>query len=99
MRKEAMIFLVQRIFHGQGKDGSDVRDTLLVGISTADAALAQIKDYFEDDQEFKVSYNATTKRFSVKPEGRPELEYHIVKRVDESIIDEVITNGTDTKSE
>lgn len=83
------MFIVQRIFEGAGDEGKDIRETLIRGSGNPDAALDAIKKNFPEDQEFKVTYNSTTRRFAVIPKGREDLLYHIVDAAEEALIDGV----------
>lgn len=87
------MFIIQRIYEGAGDDGQDIRETLHRGSANPDAALDVIKQHFKEDEEFIVTYNSTTRRFSITPKSSEELTYHIVKKTEEAIIDGVDTNS------
>lgn len=90
------MFLIQRIYKGAGEDGKDIRETLMQNLGDPDRALDKIKEYFDEKEEFNITYNSATKRFSVIPESRKDLLYHIVRKNEEAVIDET---GEDTINE
>lgn len=83
------MYIVQRIYEGAGKDKTDIRETLIVNCGNPDSALEKIKGYFDDDEDYDVTYNKVTKRFSIIPKSRPDLLYHIVADNEVDVIDKI----------